>query len=590
MHRLKNIFYYLKYERKYIFLAISAVLIETLFELAIPLIMSYMINEGITPYIESKNILNKELESKAIEVITISAILIAVCAFMSLVCGWIYSIFASRATSRFGSNLRKAQFEKIQSYSFSNLDSFEPSSLVTRVINGSITIQNTFQQVLRPLVRAPLMLFMGIILAFYYSWQLALIFVVLVPILAVVIYLILRYVAPKYKIIQKKLDLVNSKIQENLVAIRIIKSFVRKPYEVKEFDNVNESYKETITKTFKVSNLIQPFFQFMMYTSTILFLIFGGKSIIDGKINAGDLTGLLSYVMQTFNALIMLSNIFVSVAKALASIYRVNTVLEVNSDIISGIEDNKVINGDIEFKNVSFKYNKDANKYVLNDISFKLPYGKTLGIIGATGSAKSTLVSLIPRLYDRTDGEILIDGKDIKTYNLDNLRENISVVLQTSVLFEGSLLDNIKWGKEEFSIEELNRALNISCTDEVIEKLPDGINTFVGEGGNNLSGGQKQRVCICRALIKNPKILILDDSTSAVDTQTEKKIRSGLKSINMTKIIISQRILSILDSDYVMILDDGKINEINTPSELLKHNLIYKDLYNRQLKGVDLNE
>ncbi len=336
--------------------------------------------------------------------------------------------------------------------------------------------------------------------------------------------------------------------------------------------------------------MILPVFQAMMYISTILFLYLGSNLIISNELKAGDLTGILSYVMQTFNSLIMLSNVFVSIAKSLASTYRVSEVLNVTCDLISGEEMNKVDNIDIEFKDVSFKYKQGNGENVLSNISFKLESGKTLGILGSTGSAKSTLVSLIPRLYDVTSGEILIGGKNVKTYDLVDLRNNISFVLQTASLFEGTLLDNLKWAKKDIDEEELKNVLDISCVNEYLDKLPDGLNTNIGVSGNNLSGGQKQRLCLARAILKNPKLLILDDSTSAVDTKTEKKIRTGLQKLNMSKIIISQRILSVLEADYVLILENGRINEINTPSELLKHNPIFQDLYDRQLKGVDLSE
>ncbi len=589
MSEFQRIKQFLKYQKKYTILAILAVAIETSFELVIPMITSHMLDFGVAKYIKAKTDLSVN-QNEAINVIIICSVLILICAFMSLVMGWVYSYFAAKAASRFGKSIREAEFAKIQDYTFKNLDNFEPSSLVTRVINDSMVLQNTYQQTLRPLVRSPLMLLLGIGFTLYYSYQLALVFFILIPILALVIILILRKVAPEYTVLQNKLDKLNGHIEENLTAIRAVKSFVREEYEENSFDYINTNYKSTVTKTYSLSNIILPFFQFMMYASNIVFLLLGGKMIIAGNLTTGGLTAILSYVMQTFNSLIMLSNVFVAFAKAIASATRVNEVLNVCPDIVSG----NILEFDdasIEFNNVSFHY-KESNeaKDVLSNISFKLENGKTLGILGETGSAKSTLVSLIARLYDVTDGNITIGNHDIKDYDLNVLRQNIGFVLQQSVLFEGSLKENLCWAKDNLTDEEINEAIHSSCVDEFLDRLPNGLDTYIGEGGNTLSGGQKQRVSIARALLKNPKILILDDSTSALDTQTEKKIRHSLENLPMTKIIISQRVLSVLDADLVLILEGGKINEINTPSELKKHNAIFKDLIDRQLKGVDLDE
>ena len=589
MSGFQRIKQFLKLQKKYTILAILAVFIETLFELVIPMITSQMLDNGVAKYVLSRTDDSVD-QNLAIRYIIICSISILVCALMSLVCGWVYSFFAAKAASRFGKSLREAEFAKIQDYTFSNLDLFEPSSLVTRVINDSMVLQNTYQQTLRPLVRSPLMLILGIGFTLYYSWQLALVFFVLTPILAIVITLILRKIAPEYTFLQNKLDKLNGKIEENLTAIRAVKSFVREDYEAASFDIVNSNYKATVTRTYRLSNIILPFFQVMMYTSNIIFLLLGGNMIIHGKLTTGGLTAILSYVMQTFNSLIMLSNVFVTFAKAIASLTRINEVLNVCPDIVSG-DVMSLDNASIEFNNVSFHYKQsNSAKDVLSNISFKLENGQTLGILGETGSAKSTLVSLIARLYDVTSGNIKIGDKDIKEYDLNVLRKNIGFVLQQANLFEGSLKENLCWARPDLTDEEISKALHDSCVDEFLDRLPNGLDTYIGEGGNTLSGGQKQRVSIARALLKNPRILILDDSTSAVDTQTEKKIRHALEKLPMTKIIISQRILSVMDADLVLILEGGKINEINTPQALLEHNHIYKDLFDRQLKGVDLNE
>jgi ATP-binding cassette subfamily B protein len=450
-----------------------------------------------------------------------------------------------------------------------------------------MTLQNMASSILRPIFRAPIMLLFGIILPLVINWKLALIFIVLTPVLAIVVFWILKVVSPKYITLQKNLDSLNEKVQETLIAIRAVKAFVRKPYECEKFDKANSEYRETVTDVFKIGNLNLPAFQFVMFLATVLFMWFGGNMIINDEMLPGALTGILSYVMQTFNSLMMISNVFNQLSKSLASIWRVNEVLEEKLDLVSGNGEEKVEKGQIEFDHVSFRYSAKAKEDVLSDISFKVEAGQTIGIIGPTGSAKSTLVQLIPRLYDTSAGKVLIDGKDVKDFSLFDLRESIAMVLQKNTLFEGTILDNLKWGNKNPSKEELDKALKISCVDEFIDSFPEGLNTQVGEGGNAVSGGQKQRICLARALLKNPKVLILDDATSAVDTATERKIREGLNSIHgMTKIVISQRLLSVMEADKILILKDGKIAEIGTHQTLLEHNPIYQDLYNSQLKGV----
>jgi ABC-type multidrug transport system fused ATPase/permease subunit len=573
MDAFRRVLAFLHKEKKDFWISVITVLVETGFELIIPLIMAKMLDEGV--------------EKKNLNLVYICGALIAVCALMSLVNGILYSKFAARAAAKFGASIREAQFQAIQDYSFSNLDRFEPSSLVTRVINDSMTMQSTLAGGLRPLVRAPLMLILGIVLSLVINWQLAMIFIALTPVLALLLYFILRFIAPQYISLQKKLDELNGKIQEDLVAIRAVKAFVRKPYECEKFDVSNAEYRDIIKKTNRVAALNVPAFQFIMYLATVLFMWFGGNMIIQGTLQVGSLTGILSYVMQTFNSLMMISNIFVLLSKSLASVYRINQVLEEKPNIISGSDKESIRRGDIFFSHVSFRYSPTAPENVLTDISFQLEGGKTMGILGPTGSAKSTLVQLIPRLYDVSSGQILIDGKDVRAYSLYELRESIGMVLQKNVLFEGTILDNLKWGAENPDPQELNEALRISCADEFISKMPEGLNTQVGEGGNELSGGQKQRLCLARALLKKPKILILDDACSAVDTATERKIRTGLNSITgMTKIIISQRILSVMEADQILILKDGKISDMGTHQSLLSSDPIYQDLFNSQLKGV----
>lgn len=573
MNDFKSVFGFLKRDKKDTIIALITVIVETSFELLIPFVMTALIDNGV--------------KNKDMNYIYICGGIIGLCALMSLINGLFYSRYAAKAAASFGASLREEQFKRIQSFSFSNIDSFEPSSLVTRVINDSMTMQNTIATGIRPMVRAPIMLILGIVFSMLINWKLSLIFVCLAPALAVVLVLIFVNISPKYIKMQKGLDKLNSRVQENLIAIRAVKAFVREPYEEKAFDQANKEYTSIVKSTFKVANLNQPAFQFVMYLATILFLWFGGNMLIDSEIQAGALTGLLSYVMQTFNSLMMISNSFLLISKSLASVYRINQVLTTVPDLKDGNNNTEIIDGDIEFKDVSFRYSDKAANNVLSDINLIIKKGTTIGILGPTGSAKSTLVQLICRLYDVSEGEIDIGGTNIKDYSLYNLRESISMVLQKNSLFSGTLIDNLKWGNPELTKEDLSWALKVSCVDEFLNKLPDGLNSQMGEGGNNVSGGQKQRICLARALLKRPNILILDDTTSAVDTATERKIRDGLsQEKDMTKIIISQRILSVMDADQIVILKDGRIDQIGTHESLKGTNQIYMDLCSAQLKGV----
>jgi ATP-binding cassette, subfamily B, multidrug efflux pump len=573
MKDFKLVFAFLSRHRKNAIIAIITVIIETSFELLIPYVMSILIDKGV--------------QNQDMNTIYICGAIISFCALMSLLNGQLYSKYAALMAAGFGADLREEQFKKIQSYSFSNIDSFDTSSLVTRVINDSNVMQNTVASGLRPIVRAPIMLVLGIVLSLAINWKLAMIFVALAPLLGLILFLILRSVSPRYILMQKALDGLNSKVQENLVAIRAVKAFVRKPYEEKRFDAANQEYTDIVKNTFLLANLNMPAFQFVMYAATILFMWFGGNMIISGEILPGSLAGLLSYVMQTFNSLMMISSAFLLLSKSLASVYRINEVLTTVPDIEDGKSQAKISRGEIEFKDVSFRYAATAEENVLSDINLHIKPAQTIGILGPTGSAKSTLVSLIPRLYDVSQGQVLIDGVNVKDYSLVHLRDSIAMVLQKSTLFSGTLLSNLKWGNPDPTKEELEKALRISCVDEILPHLSNGLETEMGEGGNNVSGGQKQRICLARALLKHPKVLILDDTTSAVDTATERKIRDGLREENdMTKIIISQRILSVMDADEIIILSDGRIADIGTHEELKKRNPIYQDLCASQLKGV----
>ena len=490
-----------------------------------------------------------------------------------------------------GAELRKAEYRKIQEFSFSNTDKFSTSSLVTRLTSDVTLIQNAVSNGIRPLIRAPLMMVTGMILSFLLNAKLALVFFVAAPTLGICLWLVIRKVRPLYTRMQSAIDLVNRMIQENLTAIRVVKVYVREDYEKVKFAQVNQELKSISEKSFRTAVLNMPAMQLVMYTTIICILWFGGKLIFAGEMQVGELTGFLSYVLQILNSLMMISNVFLMLTRAMASGKRILDVLDEEIDLKEDPEATGEIKaGEIEFRNVSFKYKKEGKKYVLSNVSFHIEPGQTVGIIGGTGSAKSTLVQLIPRLYDVTEGEILIDQIPVKQYPLKHLREAVAMVLQKNTLFTGTIADNLRWGKEDASEEELMKACRMACADEFLLQMKDGLSSQVEQGGVNLSGGQKQRLCIARALLKRPRILILDDSTSAVDTATEAKIREALQNnlADTTKIIIAQRITSVMHADQILIMEDGKLNDCGTHGELLQRNEIYQEIYYSQQEGCGL--
>lgn len=559
--------------KKETFIALAAVIIETSFELAIPYVMSLLIDHGVKnadlPYIE------------------IAGGIISALALLSLVNGLLYSRYAAKAAAGFGFALRAEQFRAIQSYSFRQIDAYPPSSLVTRLINDSGVMQNALASGLRPLVRAPIMLILGIIFSFLINWQLALIFVVLTPILAVVLLLILHNISPKYGAMQRGLDRLNLKVQETLLAIRAVKVFVRGPYEEKKFDAANTAYTDTVKSTFKIAHLNEPAFQLVMYTATILFMLYGGNLISQGTLLPGALAGILSYVMQTFNALMMISSVFVLLAKSLASVYRIDEVLQQKHPEAVAASPWRITAGAIEFRHVNFRYDSQAKENVLSDINLRIAPGETVAIIGATGSGKSSLVQLIPRLYEANEGMVLIDGHDVKDYSKEELHERVGMLLQKNSLFAGTLRANLLWGNPAASDEELFWAIHLARVDEFLPSLEKGLESELGEGGSRLSGGQKQRVCLARSLLKKPRILILDDATSALDSANEEEVRAGLASLEgVSKIIISERILSVKDAQRIYLLDEGKIVDQGDHASLLARNPIYQDLCHSQLEEV----
>ena len=576
MDSFKRILSYAFKEKRYIIITLILIFIETSVELFIPFIMSSLIDDGV--------------KLKDMNHIYLTGSIIVLFAVISLVTGYLYSRFSAKTASVFGREIRHAQFKKIEEYSFSNIDKFEASSLVTRVINDSAMVQNTLTSVMRPLVRAPLMLILGIGLSFAINWELAIIFILLAPLLAVSMFFIVRHVAPRFMILQKSLDNLNLVIQENLIAIRVIKAFVRKDYQIEKFEKVNWHYTDVVEKTFRVVSLGTPISQVIMYTAMLLVMWFGGSLMISSTIEEGALTGVFSYVVQTFNSLMMVSNICISIARSLASCYRIDQVLVEVPTIEDGKDSSKHIkDGEIEFIDVDFKYDIQGKENVLENLNFRIEPGEMIGVIGSTGSGKSTLVELILRLYDVTNGKVLIDGENVKDYSLYNLREEISIVLQKNFLFSGSLRDNLKWGDKLASDEELLSACKLACVDEFLPRLQGGLDYELGANGSNVSGGQKQRICIARALLKKPKILILDDATSALDTATERRLIDNLKAEkNMTVIIITQRLSSLANCSRVLVLDNGRISGFDNKEKLLENNHIYADFYHTQKKGTQL--
>ena len=574
---LRRIFSYMKEYRKFAWLGLLCIAVEVILEIMVPMLMADLIDYGVTNADQSY-IIRKGLQ-------------MALCAILALILGVGSARFSALAGMGLGANIRKAEYEKLQSYSFSNIDHFNVSSLVTRLTSDITNIQNAVATGMRPFGRSPVMLIFATSLAFRINSTLAMVFLVALPILATLLIIIIIKVGPLYGKMQGAIDQVNRCIQENLTAIRVVKAYVRGEYEVEKFQNVNDNLKSESERAFGISVLNMPAMQFVMYGTILGIFLIGGRLIHEGQMMVGQLTSFLSYVLLILNSLMMLSNVFLLMTRSLASAERIMQVMDEEIDITDeSLGDRTVTRGEIEFDHVWFKYKDTAKEYVLSDVSFHIKPGQTIGIIGQTGSSKTTLVQLIPRLYDVSRGEIRIDGINVKEYPVRHLRDAIAVVLQKNTLFSGSLLDNLRWGDENATMEEIKEACHIACVDEFVDRLPDGYDSEMGQEGVNVSGGQKQRICIARAILKKPKVLILDDSTSAVDTATEARIRSELakKLPDMTKIIIAQRISSVRHADQIIILDRGHVEAVGTHESLLASNQIYQEIYESQKEGADL--
>jgi ATP-binding cassette, subfamily B, multidrug efflux pump len=574
---MKEFLSYLIPYRKDAILAALCIEAETVFELVIPLVMASIVDVGVANA-DRHYILMKGLQ-------------MVVFALISLVLGQGAAMFSARCGQGLGAEIRKAEFGKLQQFSFANTDHFRSSSLVTRLTSDVTTIQNSVATGLRPGFRSPVMMLTAMVASFYINPKLAMVFFVAAPVLGILLFLIISHVRPLYGVMQGAIDLVNRIIQENLTAVRVVKSYVRGDYEIEKFEEVNTNLQTTAERAFRLAALNMPAMQFVMYSTILCILWFGGRLVTIGGVKVGELTGFLSYVLQVLNSLMMFSNVFLMTTRALASWKRISEVMEEEIDIREDRAlDLKVEQGDIRFDHVYFKYHTDAAEYVLSDISFHISPGQTVGIIGQTGAAKSTLVQLIPRLYEATEGTVYIDGHPVYEYPLKELRDSIAMVLQKNTLFSGTVKDNLRWGKEDATDREIEDACRIACVDEFIDRLEHGYDTELGQGGVNVSGGQKQRLCIARAVLKSPKVMILDDSTSAVDTATEAKIREGLAGSmpGTTKIIIAQRISSVSHADQIIILEDGTVNAIGSHETLLASNRIYQEIYYSQQEGANL--
>lgn len=577
MKELKQLFNYLGRYRKDLIFAAVLLFVETAFELIIPVLMADIIDIGVTNH-DTGFILHKGIQ-------------MALCALGALVTGLLYARFAARAAYGLGANIREAQYKRVQAFAFSNLDHFDTSSLITRMTTDVTVIQNAINGGLRPLIRGPVMLIMGIGLSVYMNARLSVVFFISAPLLALILVFIVRKVAPMYRRLQKSMDHLNNVVQENLTAVRAVKAFVRGEYEEEKFQSVNGELMQTSQRTFHFAVLNLPAFQLMMYTAAVLIMWFGGNMIISETLQVGELTGFLSYVLQVMNSLMMISNVFLLLTRSLASAQRISEVLSEPVVLTSpAAACTEIRDGSVDFIDVSFKYHEDAKEYALSDVNLHIGAGKTVGVLGGTGSAKTTLVQLIPRLYDASLGEVKVGGRNVKEYDLVSLRDAVGIVLQKNVLFSGTVRENLLWGNSDADDETLWRACKAACADEFLRRMPNGLDTDLGQGGVNVSGGQKQRLCIARTLLKKPKILIFDDSTSAVDTATESKIRNSLAKIsNMTKIIIAQRVTSVIDTDMIIILEDGRIHSVGTHQELLQSDPIYKEIYYSQMKGEKEN-
>ena len=569
MRNLKILFSYLGAYRRDAILGVMFVSVETALELFIPVIMANIIDVGVP--------------TGDVNYMLLQGAFMIVCAAFSLVLGLGYARTSARVASGLGANLREAEYRKIQTLAFGNLDNYDASSLVTRMTTDITVIQNAIGNGFRPMVRGPVTLIVGLVYALVLSRPLATVFAIILPVLAIVLGVITYRVSPLYRQLQTSMDHLNGVVQEDLTAVRA-------EHEEAKFDTVNTELAHTATKTFGNAVLNLPVFQLSMYVAAISILWIGGRMIIAGELGVGSLTGFMSYVLLIMNSLMMISNVFLLLTRALASVERISRVIDEKSLIQAPAADvavREVADGSVEFRDVSFKYRADAAEDVLEHIDLRIEPGSTVGVLGGTGSGKSSLVQLIARLYDATEGTVLVGGRDVRDYDLAALRDAVGIVLQKNVLFTGTVRENLRWGAPDATDEELLRACRAACVDEFLDRI-GGLDGELGQGGAGVSGGQKQRLCIARTLLKHPRVLIFDDSTSAVDMATDAKIREHIAQIpDTTVIIIAQRIASVMDADRIVVLDDGRVHGVGTHAELLAGDHIYQEIYASQMEFAE---
>lgn len=550
---------------------------EVLMEVMIPLVMAKMVDIGIG-------------NSDTAYTIKMGVIMMLMALF-SLACGALGGKFAAQAGMGFAKNVRKKLFDKVQDFSFANVDKFSTASLVTRLTTDVTNVQNTFMMFIRMAVRSPFMLIFALIMAIKLNARLAVVFLIAIPVLGIAVFGIALTAFPRFEKMLGKYDALNSRVQENLIGIRVVKAFVREKFEGEKFVASADDVRAAQVRAEKVVILNMPIMQITMYACIVAVIYFGGNMVIDGDFLVGELSSFISYVTQILMSLMMLSMIFVMTTISMASMHRIVEIFDEVPDINDDNADKSLMlaDGSIRFENVSFSYTKDEDNLVLKNIDLEIKSGETIGIIGGTGSAKTTFAQMIPRLYDVTSGRVLVGGRDVRDYTIENLRNEVAMVLQKNVLFSGTIKDNLRWGNENATDEQIENACKQAQAHDFIMSFPDGYETDLGQGGVNVSGGQKQRLCIARALLKKPKIVILDDSTSAVDTATDAKIRNAFSTelADTTTLIIAQRISSVADADRIIVLDDGQINGFDTHENLLNNNEIYREVYESQQKGAE---
>ena len=556
------------------------VVLEVVMEVVIPILMAKLIDDGIDG-------------SGGMDAVMHYGWILLVCCVLSLIFGALAGHFAAFASAGFARNLRHDMFYRVQGYSFSNIDKFSAASLVTRMTTDVTNVQNAYQMLIRVALRSPVMLIFSMAMAFHLSAKLALIYLAAIPVLGVGLYFIMTRVHPIFERVFKTYDKLNNVTQENLHGIRVVKSFVREEHEIQKFSGISENIYQDFSRAEKRLAFNMPLMQFCMYVCLILVSWFGARMIVSRTLTTGELMSLMTYAIQILSSLMMLSMVFVMITMSRASCERIVEVLDEESDITSPADAvTAVPDGSVDFNHVSFSYSKREDKCCLEDVDLHIPAGMTVGILGGTGSAKSSLVQLIPRLYDATVGTVQVGGIDVRRYDVETLRQEVAMVLQKNVLFSGTIKDNLRWGNENATDDEMIEACRLAQADEFVRSFPDGYDTYIEQGGSNVSGGQKQRLCIARALLKKPKILILDDSTSAVDTRTDALIREGFRTYipETTKIIIAQRVASVQDADLILVMDNGHIADMGTHDQLLASSEIYREVYESQTNGGEQDE